>query len=361
MTESPTAIDARPFGTTRDGRPVTCWTLAAEGIEVEILDFGAIVRAIRVPDRDGVPANVVLGQDTVAAYETDPFHLGAMVGRMAGRIRGAAFMLDGVRHPLSANAGDLHLHGGFRGFGKRCWSATPVPRDDGAALELRLVSPHGEEGYPGTVTVVLTYTVSPGRLDVAWRATADRPTPVNLTQHSYFDLSAGRAPDVLGHAVRIHASRHLLLDDALLPTGRIGAVQGTPFDLRAGAVLRERIGDPFPALRATRGFDLTYVLDPGTDPVAVVVEPLTGRTLTVHTTEPGLQFYTGNALDDALVGHLGRRFARHAGFCLETQHYPDAPNQPHFPSVIVRPPRPGVPDDATVRRAATSYAFSTLP
>ncbi|MCU0619408.1 MAG: galactose mutarotase [Gemmatimonadaceae bacterium] len=338
---------------TRTGDAVTCWTLAAEGIELEVLDHGAIIRALRVPDRHGAPGDVVLGHETLDAYEADPFQLGTMVGRVAGRIRGAAFTLDGVRHRLAATADGTHLHGGVRGFGARPWSARPVACEGGAALELRRTSPHGEEGYPGTVEVVLTYTVTRGRLDVAWTATTDRATPVNLTQHAYFDLSAGRGGDVRAHTVQVHASRHLVLDAALLPTGAIADVAGTPFDLRAGAVLGDRLDDPHPPLRAARGFDLTYLLDDGADPAAVVTEPVSGRTLTVRTTEPALQFYTGNFLDMTPPHHVGRRFARHAGLCLETQHCPDAPNQPQFASVIVWP--------GEVRRSATSFTFGCLP
>lgn len=339
------------FGRTRDGDAVTCWVLSAGGLVVRALDFGATITSIRSADRHGVWDDVTLGHETLAAYEDDPFHLGAMVGRVAGRIRDARFTLDGTEHRLAANAGAAHLHGGVRGFGRRMWHGESVRGDGVVGVTFTRTSPDGEEGYPGTLDVRVTYTVhESGVLAVEWEAGTDRATPVNLTQHVYLNLSGGRG-DVGEHVLQVHADRRLVLDADLLPTGEIAPVEGTPFDFRVPRVIGERIDADHPQLRAARGYDLTYLVpaDGALRPVARVVSPASGRTLDVLTTEPALQLYTGNFLDAPPATHAAHARARHAALCLETQHCPDAVHHPHFPSVILRP--------GEVRRSRTEFRF----
>jgi aldose 1-epimerase len=331
-------IRQRVFGRTSDGGEVTCFTLdAGGGLSVEVLDYGAIVLGIRALDRDGVAADVVLGYDSVADYERDGFYLGAVVGRSAGRIAGAGFELDGRRVRLAANDGANHLHGGARGFGKVIWRARPFEDATGVGVVLAHTSPDGDEGYPGTLDVRATYTLSAGDvLSVDYHAVTDRPTVVNLTQHSYFNLSG--IGDVLAHELEVRASAFTPLGEDLVPTGEIASVEGTPLDFRAPHRIGERIEADDAQLRIGAGYDHNFALDGAAGMLrtaARLADPVSGRVLEVATTEPGMQLYTGNYLD--ATGKGGRRYGPRAGVCLETQHYPDAPNQPGFPSTIVRP------------------------
>lgn len=295
------------------------------GLRATILDHGGIVTSIHAPDRTGRHANVVLGHAEPEAYASgNTPYFGAIVGRYANRIARGRFILDGVPYALAVNNGPNHLHGGLRGFDKRPWTVDAVGPDH---LVLSRTSPDGEEGYPGTLAVEVRYTLGADRLRIAYRASTDRPTVVNLTNHSYFDLSG--AGDIRGHALRIGAARYLPVDENLIPTGELAPVAGTPFDFRSPTPIGLRIDADDSQLRSAGGYDHTWVLDGSA--AATVHEPTTGRILEVHTSEPGLQFYSGNFLD----GSDG--YARRSGFCLETHHFPDSPNHPAFPSVVLRP------------------------
>ena len=309
-------VGTRPFGATPGGETASLHTLMVSpgGLEVRATDFGGIILSILAPDREGRPANVVLGYDSLDGYLRDSRYFGAIVGRYANRIAHARFTLDGTAYRLTANHGPHHLHGGRTGFDRVVWRASPFVAGGTAGLTLAHTSPAGDEGYPGTLDVRVTYTLTDRReLVVDYLATADRPTPVNLTQHSYFNLAG--SGDVLGHLLRIDADAITPVDDGLIPTGAIAPVAGTPFDFRSPTAIGARLGG---------GYDHNFVLrrtGPGLVHAARLEEPVSGRTLDVHTTEPGLQLYAGNRW----------------GVCLETQHFPDSPNQPGFPSTILRP------------------------
>ncbi|HYJ79773.1 MAG TPA: aldose epimerase family protein [Longimicrobiaceae bacterium] len=347
-----------PFGRTADGREVTCFTVqAAAGLRLEVLDYGAVVRALRVPDRDGEAADVVLGYDDLESYERDPFYLGAVIGRSANRIRDAAFVLDGKTYQLTANDGPHHLHGGARGFGKAVWRARGFRDARRVGVVLEHASPHGEEGYPGNLHVQVTYSISDaGGLAVEYRATTDHPTPVNLTQHSYFNLAGEGAGDVLAHELTVDAGVFTPLDASHLPTGALAPVAGTPLDFRRPHRIGARIRAHDAQLRMAGGYDHTFVLEGASGGMACAArlfDPASGRVLEVLTTEPGMQLYSGNFLDGSLPGKHGHRYGPCAGVCLETQHFPDAPNQPGFPSTILRP--------GDELRSRTEFRFSTQP
>lgn len=345
-------LEARPFGSTAAGEAVTAYTLRnAGGMTVRVLDYGGTIAELWVPDRHGRQANVGLGLPTLAQYEAASPYFGALIGRCANRIRAGRFALDGETYQLAQNNGPNALHGGPRGFDKRVWQATPHPEQN--ALDLRLFSPDGEEGYPGDLDVCVTYTLTDANaLHIAYRASTSRPTPVNLTNHSYFNLAGEASGDILGHEVQLHAGRYTPVDETLIPTGELAEVAGTPFDFRQPRRIGERIREGHEQLLRARGYDHNFVLD-GWDgslrPVAWVHEPGSGRTLSVHTTEPGVQFYSGNFLDGSLLGTGGQIYRQSAGLCLETQHFPDSPNQPHFPTVVLRP--------GQEYRSETVYAF----
>ncbi|MFJ2903281.1 aldose epimerase family protein [Streptomyces sp. NPDC087212] len=318
------------FGTLSDGTPVHCWTLERAGVRVGVLSYGGIVQSLEVPDRHGVAGNVVLGFADLDGYLRHPEpYLGALVGRYANRIAGGRFPLDGEVYALEPNNGPNSLHGGVRGFDKRVWEVTPVAH----GLRLSRVSPHGEEGFPGRLEVTATYTLdASGALRLGYEAVTDAPTVVNLTNHSYFDL--GGSGDAGGHTLRLAASRYTPVDADLIPTGELAEVSGTRFDFRA-------------ARTVGAGYDHNVVLDGGVthEPraVAELYDPVSGRLLTVSTTEPGLQVYTAD--------HLTDPFAPGAGIALETQHFPDSPNRPEFPGTVLRP--------GEVYRSETVYGFTT--
>jgi aldose 1-epimerase len=303
----------------------------ARGLEARITNFGGIITSLLVPDRDGHVANVVLGYDSLDRYR-DSRYLGAIVGRYANRIANARFTLNGTTYQLAANDGRHHLHGGLRGFDTALWRAAPFHTADSSGVVLDYTSPDGEEGYPGTLQTRVTYTLTDrNELMVDYLATTDRATPVNLTQHSYFNLGGADGSDVLGHVLQLNADAITPVDDTKIPTGAIDPVAGGPFDFHTPTA----IGARMPAA----GYDHNFVLNRATvGPVhaARVVEPRSGRTLDVFTTEPGLQLYTGNP----------------AGLCLETQHYPDSPNQAGFPSTILRP--------GSEYRSRTVFAFGVI-
>jgi len=331
-------ITSAPFGKLADGTAVDLYTLVnAHGVTARITNYGGIVTALLVPDRDGRLGDIVLGFDNLAAYVAGHPYFGALIGRVGNRINQARFTLDGVDYALAANDGPHALHGGLVGYDKVVWHARAAETERGLELALRYVSPDGEEGYPGTLTLDVAYVLTDAdELIVDYRATTDRRTPVNLTNHSYFNL-AGGGP-IYDHELHLAADRYTPVDATLIPTGELAPVTGTPLDFTTSTAVGARLqavgGTPV-------GYDHNFVLNAGAGAVpalaARVYEPTTGRVLSVLTTEPGIQFYSGNFLDGSLTGKGGRVYAQHTGFCLETQHYPDSPNQPNFPSVILDP------------------------
>ena len=337
-------VTAAPFGVAPDGQRVQLFTLAsASGVEARIMTLGGTIVSLHVPDREGALADVVLGYDSAEAYG-DPRtpYFGALIGRYANRIAKGRFALDGVEYQLALSQPPNALHGGMKGFDKVVWAGDALPAASGDGVRLRYTSVDGEEGYPGTVHVEVLYTLDDrGALAVDYHATTDRATPLNLTQHSYFNLAGHDGGDVLGHELTLIASRYTPVDATLIPTGELAPVEGTPFDFRQGQPIGCVIDRPHPQLRIGGGFDHNFVLDGGARDVpalaARVYEPRSGRALEVTTTEPGLQLYTGNALDGTLRGKGGHAYGRHAGLCLETQHFPDSPNHLAFPSTILRP------------------------
>ena len=333
-TVSPTAVG---------GTPIEVFTLTnAAGVEVKAMTYGAIITSWRAPDRNGQFADIVLGYDDPAAYvaNNSPF-FGAVVGRYANRIAKARFTLDGRTYSLAANDGANHLHGGVRGFDKVLWKGETLGGSGGPGVAFSRTSADGEEGYPGTVKVRVTYTLSnQNELMVAYEATADKATPVNLTQHAYFNLAGQGTGDILGHELRLNADRYTPVDATLIPTGELAPVDKTPFDFRKPTSIGARIKSEHQQMQFGKGYDHNWVLarsGAGLSLAADVYEPKSGRTLQVRTTEPGLQFYSGNFLDGSITGKEGRVYRQRYGFCLETQHFPDSPNHPTFPSTTLRP------------------------
>jgi aldose 1-epimerase len=315
--------------------------LGGSGLEVGVVELGARLALLRAPDRDGVLADVVLGLDP-AGYAADRTFLGATVGRYANRIAGGTFVLDGCRYVLPCNEPGVALHGGTDGFDRRRFTAEPVRTapDGTRSVTLRRTSPDGENGFPGTLDVAVTYAVRSHELSIEHTATTDRATVVNLTNHAYLNL-AGPGGTVEDHRVRIPASRYLAVDERLIPTGELAPVAGTPFDLRSLTRIGHRLRDGHPQLARTRGYDHTFVLDrPGGTNLALaayVEEPTSGRTVTFFTDQPGVQFYSGNFLDGTTVLRDGSRVRQGDAFCLEPQQFPNAPNEPGFPSTVLRP------------------------
>lgn len=347
------SIASVPFGTTGAGEVVELFTMTnANGLEVRVITYGGIILSIRTPDRDGRWDDIVLGFDSLEPYLAGSPYFGSIIGRYGNRIARGRFTLDGETFALATNNAPNHLHGGDIGFDKVVWTGESFERDDAVGVIFSYTSPDGEEGYPGTLDARVTYTLTDAdELIFDYHATTDRATPVNLTQHSYFNLAGSAAGDILGHELTIDASRYTPVDPTLIPTGELAPVEGTPFDFRTPAAIGARIDEADPQLAAGLGYDHNYVLDTNPDVTsglssgareglhraAFVVEPLTGRTLEIHTAEPGIQFYSGNFLDGTITGKNGRVYGHRSGFCLETQHYPDSPNQPTFPSTILRP------------------------
>jgi|KBSMisStaDraftv2_1062788.scaffolds.fasta_scaffold263055_1 aldose 1-epimerase len=327
------------FGKLPDGRSIDRFTLTnSSGMQVQAITWGAIITSIRVPDRNGKIDDVVLGYDTLDPYVRNPSYFGAIVGRYANRIANGKFTLDGKEYTLATNNRPNHLHGGTKGFDKQVWDAKVGDAAREASVSFTYRSIDGEEGYPGTVNTVVSYTLTDkNELIVEYRATTDKATPFNPSQHSYFNLT-GASRDVLDHEVAIFADRYTPTDTTLIPTGELASVGGTPFDFRKPTTIGARINDSNPQLRQASGYDHNYIINrqgAGLVPAARVVEPTTGRTLEVSTTEPGMQFYTANTLN--AVGKAGRTYQKYYAFCLETEHYPDSPNKPQFPSSIILP------------------------
>jgi aldose 1-epimerase len=333
-------VTRQPFGKVPDGTAVDVFTLTnRNGVEIKAISYGAIITAIRVPDRAGALADIVHGYDTLGEYLKRHPYFGAIVGRYGNRIGKAQFTLNGQTYKLAANDGPNHLHGGVNGFDRFVWQAEPLPKGSGVVFSR--TSPDGEEGYPGTLKVRVTYTLTDANeLAVDYEATTDKPTPVNLTQHSYWNLSGHAAGDILAHELTLYADRYTPVDSTLIPTGELAPVEGTPFDFRKSTAIGARIDQAHEQLKFGRGYDHNWVLTrngAGLRPAARVVDPRGGRTLTVATTEPGVQFYTGNFLDGSGAGKGGVVYKHRTAFCLETQHFPDSPNKPNFPSTILKP------------------------
>ncbi len=335
-----TQFSKAPFGKTQDGTPVDIFTLSIPGkFEARICNYGGIIVSLKTPDRAGHLDDVALGYDNLEQYLAfNPF-FGALVGRFANRIAKAKFTLEGVDYTLAANRGPDALHGGRKGFDKVVWNAKEIRSASGPALELTYLSRDGEEGYPGNLNVKAVYSVTPDQgLRLDFTATTDKSTVLNLTQHSYFNL-AGKG-DILGHVVYIDADKFTPSDAALIPTGEIRSVEGTPLDFRKPTAVGARIEQDYEALKNGRGYDTNYVLNHPIghlDVIARVTEPVTGRVMEVLTTEPGVEFYTGNNLDGTAKGKGGQVYGKFAGLCLEPQHYPDSPHLPQFPTVTLKP------------------------
>lgn len=330
----------RLYGTTADGEPVTAITIRnANGIEVEVIGYGGIITRMVTPDRDGTMGDIALGMDSLADYEAGTPYFGALIGRYGNRIANGRFDIDGTTVQLDTNDGDNHLHGGVEGFDKKVWDMTPFVTEDSAGVVLKLVSPDGDQGYPGTLKTKVVYELgNNNELDMRFHATTDKPTVVNLTQHSYFNLAGGG--DILGHELEIPADRYTPVGAGLIPTGALAPVEGTPFDFRSAKPIGQDIGADDAQLELGGGYDHNYVLKDSADGELVlaarVTDPASGRVLEVLTVEPGVQFYSGNFLDGTLEGE-GRVYGHRTGFCLEPQHFPDSPNQPDFPSTVLRP------------------------
>ncbi len=326
-----------PFGTMPDGTPVELYTLAAGALSCQIITFGGSLQSLRVPDRSGKPVDVLLGFDALEPYRTHGKSLGALVGRYANRIGGAKFSLNGQTYQLAANNNGVnHLHGGLVGFNQRVWTVEEAGDD---RLALSLFSPDGEEGYPGNLTVRVTYTLTEEGLTIGYRAECDRDTVCNLTNHAYFNLSGHDSGPVLDQTIQLLADRYTPTDPLSIPTGEIAPVEGTPMDLRRTTPIGARIGEDFPQLLQAGGYDHNWIPngEAGTlRPIARAASPATGISMEVLSTLPGVQFYTGNYLDGCPAGKGGAAYANRWGFCLETQFYPDSPNHANFPSCVLR-------------------------
>jgi aldose 1-epimerase len=345
------AVNRTSFGRLPDGTSIEAFTLTnSRGVEVRTMTYGASIISVRTPDRSGRVDDVVLGFDSIGDYLTKARYFGTVVGRFGNRIANARFTLDGRAFQLAANNGVNHLHGGVKGFDKVVWKGESIDRDGNAGVAFSYTSADGEEGYPGTLNARVTYTLTArNELIVEYEATTDKPTPINLTNHAYFNLAGRGRGDILQHLLTIDADRYTPTDKTQIPTGELATVAGTPFDFRKATAIGARIDADHEQIRNGNGYDHNFVLNGWSDArqrrsrsgatdrsethrAAHVVEPASGRTLDVTTTEPGVQFYSGNNLDAARNG-----FGRRTAFCLETQHFPDSPNKPNFPSTILRP------------------------
>ena len=345
------SIQKQSFGQTKEGLPVDLYTMTnPKGTSVSISTYGGTVQALNVKDRSGMLGDVVLGFDSLTGYESEHPYFGALIGRYGNRIAKGKFTLNGKPYTLAVNNGPNHLHGGIKGFSRQVWRAKEVGDN---ALELTYISKDGEEGYPGTLTATVRYTLTPANeLRLDYTATTDADTVANLTNHSYFNL-AGLA-DNLSHQIEIYAGRFTPVDAGLIPTGELRPVKGTPFDFTAPHAIGERIDAKDEQIKLGGGYDHNFVFtkqDGKLNLVAKVTESTSGRVMEVLTTEPGVQFYTGNFLDGSLKGKGARSYGRRAAFCLETQHFPDSPNQPKFPSTVIKA--------GETRKSTTVYRFST--
>ncbi|HKW32012.1 MAG TPA: aldose epimerase family protein [Candidatus Acidoferrum sp.] len=345
------------FGKSPDGEAVDLYTLTNKnGVEVGITTYGGSVVTFKVPDRNGKLGDIVLGFDSVDGYVNNTSYIGALIGRYGNRIGHAQFTLDGKTYTLAKNNGENTLHGGTKGFNKAVWTVKEIPTKDGQALELTYLSKDGEEGFPGNLHVRVVYTLEDSNaLRIDYSATSDKDTVVNLTNHSYFNLAGPGSGDILGHVMMIDADKFTPVDSGLIPTGELRDVAGTPFDFRKPTEIGARVNSDEGQIKLGGGYDHNFVLNRMQGaPISLaarVVEPKTGRVMEVWTTEPGVQFYTGNFLDGSLKGKGGVSYTKRSAFCLETQHFPDSPNKPEFPSTELKP--------GERYHTTTIYKFST--
>jgi aldose 1-epimerase len=341
------------FGSMPDGTKVEIYTLEEGALKARVMTYGARLVSLEVPDRSGKTADIVLGYESLAPYLADPkSYFGSIVGRYGNRIAHASFSLDGKRYQLPANDGTNTLHGGIKGFDKLVWQGHEIPN----GVELTLISKDGDQGFPGTLTARVRYTLEAHALKIEYFATTDKDTVLNLTNHSYFNLAGEGQGDILSHKVMIPADRFTPVDSSLIPTGELAPVAGTPLDFHQPTAIGARINDSYEQMRLGGGYDHNYVLNGKAgvlQEAARVLEPTSGRVLTVETTQPGVQFYSGNFLDGTLHGKHGHVYNKHAGFCLETQHFPDSPNHPKFPTSELKP--------GQTYHSVTVFGFSTAP
>jgi len=336
------SISKSDFGVTKDGQKVDLYTMTnANGAVLKMTNFGGIVTELWMPDRNGQMEDIVLGFDTVRPYEEISPHFGSTIGRYGNRIGKGRFTLDGKTYTLAINDGENHLHGGPKGFDMVVWQAEPFQDDKGVGLKLHYLSADMEEGYPGNLDVTVTYTLThKNELKIDYLATTDKPTVVNLTNHAYFNLAGQGDGKILDHKLMINADYFTPVDAGLITTGELRAVEGTPFDFRELTTIGKRIDADNEQIKFGGGYDHNWVLNKkngGMTLAAKVYEPTSGRLMEVHTEEPGVQFYAGNFLDGTITGKMGKVYPHRSGLCLETQHYPDSPNKPNFPSVTLRP------------------------
>lgn len=335
-------IEKHTFGKTADGTPVEIYTLTnANGLKAKITNYGGIVVSLLVPDRDGKPGDVVLGYETLEEYIENNPYFGTLVGRYGNRIARGKFTLEGIEYTLAQNDGENHLHGGPKGFDKVVWKADAFRSKNSVGLKLTYLSKDGEEGYPGNLSVTVVYTLTnDNELKIEYTAVTDKVTIVNLTHHGYFNLAGAGLGDILGHELMIKADRFTPVDKGLIPTGELRSVKGTPMDFTRAVAIGARIDQAAEQLVLGGGYDHNWVLNNGDGSLALaakVYEPTTGRVMEVYTTEPGIQFYSGNFLDGSITGKGGKVYGYRYGFCLETQHFPDSPNKPDFPSTVLKP------------------------
>jgi aldose 1-epimerase len=349
----PDSVTSQPFGSTPEGQPIRLYTLTNKtGMQLAVATYGGTVIKLLAPDRSGHLADVALGFDTIQPYFTKSPYFGALIGRYGNRIARGRFTLDGKAFQLARNNGPNTLHGGLKGFDKQLWNAQVLGQNP-PSIRFSRLSPGGEEHFPGNLTVAVTYTLTDrNEVRLQYRAQTDKPTVLNLTNHTYFNLAGAGSGTILDHQIRVCASHYTPVDATLIPTGEIKAVAGTPFDLRKWTRIGEKLqaagGDPV-------GYDHNFVLDrwPVARPTLAVEvwDPKTGRQMKVYTDQPGVQFYTGNFLDGSITGKGGKVYRQHDAFCLETQHFPDSPNEPKFPSAVLRP--------GETFKSTTIYQFST--
>jgi len=338
------SVQKQDFGATADGEAVELYTLTnSNGLKAKIMTYGAILVSLEVPARNGKLADIVLGYETLSGYVSNNPYFGATVGRYANRIANGEFTLDGTTYKLAKNNGENHLHGGIKGFDKVVWSADSFKEENAAGLKLTYLSKDGEEGYPGNLICTVTYTLTNDNgLKISFDALMDKPTIVNLSHHSYFNLAGQGEGDILGHRLMINADKFTPVDEGLIPTGELRSVKGTPMDFIKPVAIGARINDDDQQLKYGGGYDHNWVLNKTGDELELalavrVYEPTGGRVMEVYTTEPGVQFYAGNFLDGSITGKENKVYKHRYGFCLEAQHFPDSPNKPNFPSVVFRP------------------------
>ena len=348
-------ITKRSFGKTADGKAIEIYTLTnTGGAETQIIPYGGAVVSLKVPDKSGKLGDIVLGYGSVADYEKHTSFFGALIGRYGNRIGKAKFSVGGKQYTLTANNGENHLHGGPKGYDRVVWAARPSTDVNGANIEMSYVSRDGEEGYPGNLKIKVVYTLTEkNELKIAYSATTDKDTVVNLTHHSYFNLAGAGNNSILTHQLTLNADRFTPTDGGSIPTGELLSVKGTPFDFTRPTGIGARIDQTDEQLKFGQGYDHNWVLNKNGSELSLaasVYEPTSGRVMEVLTTEPGLQFYSGNFLDDAIKGKSGQRYPKRSGFCLEAQHFPDSPNQPAFPSTTLKP--------GAVYTQTTIYRFS---